>query len=110
MSIEWNNFIDEKDGVIGYAIVKKGYKPYIHSHPTDEIYHFIKGTGKLYLNGDIHIISSPNKIFISKNTLHAMTAITDDVLIIYELTNGPFKNINKYVFFTKKYNYKNISI
>ena len=93
MLITWSNFINESNKVIGYAIVEKGYMPYIHSHPTDEIYNFINGIAKLYLNGKTIIINSPERIFIPKNSYHAMTSITDRVVLVYELNDGPFENI-----------------
>ena len=93
MLINWSNFINESNKVVGYAIVEKGYMPYIHSHPTDEIYNFINGIAKLYINGKIIIVNSPERIFIPKNSYHAMTAITDRVVLVYELNDGPFENI-----------------
>ena len=50
MSIYYKNYVDETDKIKGYAIVKKGFHAYIHKHEEPEVYHFVMGTGKLYID------------------------------------------------------------
>lgn len=98
MSIYYKNYVDAHDKIKGYAIVKKGFHAYIHKHEEPEVYHFVMGTGKLYIDGEIKIVNSPQTVFIKGGQYHAMTAISDEVVLLYEFPrHGPFKSI-KYTY------------
>jgi len=99
-NIYWKNFIDTENEVKGIAIVKKGFKAKLHKHEELEEYHFIYGKGKLYKDGKITIIESPKKIIIDSNIVHAMTPISDIVILLYVFNKGSFKSI-KYTYLNK---------
>ena len=100
MSIVWHNFKDTSTSVAGMAIVTKGFKAYLHSHSEREIYHFLSGKGYLYIDGNISIVHAPYSIEIDSNKIHAMTPISDFVILKYEFpNNGPFNSI-KYHYLT----------
>lgn len=93
MSIIYKNYVDTHNKVEGYALVNKGFVAKLHRHNLNETYHFIYGIAKLYIDGEIIIIHSPQTIFIPANKYHAMTAISEQVLLFYEFPKGPFKSI-----------------
>jgi mannose-6-phosphate isomerase-like protein (cupin superfamily) len=100
--IKWYNILDNLYGVLGIAIVKKGFEPPLHRHKEKEIYIFLKGKAKLYIDGYISIIQSPAIITIEPNCYHAMTPISKYVILLYTFPqSGPFKNI-KYTFLNSK--------
>lgn len=96
MTIKWINIRDDTN-VQGIAYVKKGYQAELHHHPQAEDYYFIYGTGMLYHNGIREIISAPKKIHIEANDIHAMTPLSDYVVLFYQFANGPFSSI-KYTY------------
>ena len=100
-SLKWINIYDNINYIGGIAYVKKGFLAQIHSHEEVEDYYFIFGIGKLYINGEVSIIKSPTKIKIGSNIKHAMTPITDYVVIYYSFSKGPFKSI-KYHYYEAK--------
>jgi mannose-6-phosphate isomerase-like protein (cupin superfamily) len=95
--IKWLNVWDSVTSVCGFALVKRGFKAYLHQHIPAETYYFLYGTGKLQINDKIMTVSAPAKIHIPSNALHAMTPITSHVLLMYYFPKGPFSSI-QYIF------------
>lgn len=91
--------IKNDNGVIGIAYVKKNFKAQIHQHREEETYIFLEGAGRLHLNNKEKIISN-EIINIPSNAKHAMTPVTDYVLLIFMFNNISFQNI-KYKYFDK---------
>mgnify|MGYP000476366192 CR=1 FL=1 len=84
--------------VLGIAIVFKGFKAPHHFHEEPERYYIIYGKGKMLLNNDIKIQNAPKIIDIPSNVVHAMTPLSNIVILFYTFPKGYFENI--------KYNYK----
>lgn len=91
------NLIDTVWFVLGLAIVFKGFEAPHHFHAEPEKYYFLYGTGKLLLNNNITIKQSISTVEIPSNCIHAMTPISNIVILIYYFPTGYFKKI--------KYNY-----
>jgi len=91
--IKWNILINRDDLVEGIAVIKKGYQAELHYHKEEEEYIFLYGVGKLYNNGLISIIRSPNKVVIKSNNVHAMTPISDYVILLFRFRKGKFNSI-----------------
>ena len=91
--IDWFLLENGHDSVKGIAIVKKGFKARLHSHQEEEGYQFLYGTGKLLLETQTIEIESPQFIMIPSNAVHAMTPITDFVILLFTFQKGPFENI-----------------
>ena len=89
----WKNYSDKKTGVRGIAIVFRNYDAQIHFHPVEEEYEIIKGTARLYIDGNEKIVSGPFKIWIKANSTHALKPITPFVIMKYYFPRGEFKNI-----------------
>ena len=106
--IKWNILTNRDNSVEGIAVVKKGFKAQIHYHSEEEEYIFLYGIGKLYNNGNINIIKSPRTIIIKSNNIHAMTPISDYVILLFKFKNGPFDKI-KYTY-TSKYLLNNMKL
>lgn len=96
MSIQWLNI---RDNIIvqGIAYVQKGFKAQLHYHQEAEDYYFIYGSGLLFHNGKQDIIHAPRKIHIKANDIHAMTPLSDYVVLFYQFGTGPFSTI-KYTY------------
>ena len=92
--LSYINIADTADKVYGIAYVKKGFKAQLHFHKEPETYFFIYGSGKLYIKDRIMEVHSPYKLNIKSNRIHAMTPITDYVLLFYVFSKGPFDKIN----------------
>lgn len=96
MTIKWINIRDNSI-VQGIAYVKKGFQAELHYHPEAEDYYFVYGIGLLYHNGKREIIYAPKKIHIKANDIHAMTPLSDYVILFYQFGTGPFSSI-KYTY------------
>lgn len=96
MSIQWLNIRDNTI-VQGIAYVQKGFKAQLHYHQEAEDYYFIYGSGLLFHNGKQDIIHAPRKIHITANDIHAMTPLSDYVVLFYQFGTGPFSTI-KYTY------------
>ena len=93
--ILWKNYENNEKNIWGYALVYKGFNAFLHKHKEAETYYFIYGIGKLYIDGYIYIIKSPKIVYIPGNMYHAMTPISDYVLLLYNFNNCcKFENIN----------------
>ena len=100
--LRWINLLDTSWGIIGITLVKRGFEANLHRHKEEEVYFFLWGTGKLYLDGYLETIKSPCKITINSNSFHAMTPITSYVVLLYYFPkSGPFETI-KYKYLSSK--------
>ena len=96
MTIQWVNIRDDTI-VQGIAYVKKGFQAQLHQHPEAEDYYFVYGTGILYHNRKREIIHAPKKIHIEADDIHAMTPLSDYVVLFYQFAKGPFSSV-KYTY------------
>ena len=79
--IEFAALHDSLRGVVGVAIVYKGFEATLHRHPQPEVYVFIEGTGRLFVDGSVYIVEAPAVIHIEGDAVHAMTPVTDRVVL-----------------------------
>ena len=98
-NIKWYNIFDSEKYIYGIAYIKKGFKAYLHNHAEKEIYYILEGTGKLFIDNKIKKVYQFDKIHIKSNVYHAMTPISDYMVLLYYFPKGPFQKI--------KYNYLN---
>lgn len=91
--LRWKNFIDNRRGVVGVALIHRGYDAPLHRHHVDESYFLIYGVAHMWHNGKIIIIKAPSYIRINSGNLHALTPITSYAVLIYTFTRGPFESI-----------------
>ena len=100
--LKWINLWDSPSGVWGLAYVKHGFNAQLHSHNEEEIYYFLYGEGEFALgNKKINIIA-PNKMTIPGGVEHAMTPVSNFVILLYYFPN-PNKNFDdiEYTFLDK---------
>ena len=90
---------NKTNGILGIALVKKGFEAELHSHKEKETYIFMEGTGKLHLDNKEINISKPSIITIDSNKVHAMTPISKYVKLMFIFNQGPLNRID--------YNYYN---
>eukprot|EP00946_MAST-07B_sp_MAST-7B-sp1_P001700 g1700.t1 len=90
----------ERFGVWGVALVMNGFKARLHFHPEDETYYFLWGEGEMIIGdgnrGDTTKrlrFSAPAKVHIPADTPHAMTPVSNYVVLLYTFPNGPFEKI-----------------
>ena len=88
----------ERFGVWGVALVMNGFKACLHFHPEDETYYFLWGEGEMIIGdgnrGDTTKrlrFSAPAKVHIPADTPHAMTPVSNYVVLLYTFPNGPFE-------------------
>ena len=94
-ALNWWNVMDTRTfGVRGVANVRNGFEAPLHKHAATEIYLFTKGIGLLYLDGGISVVHSNTAVVICPNVWHAMTPITERVLLRYSFPfDGAFDKI-----------------
>lgn len=92
--LKWCNIIDNKNLVLGIALIKRGFVAQLHKHKEAENYYFLYGIGRLAIDKKISIIKSYKKIKIPANVPHAMTPISKYVILAYTFRKGPFRKIN----------------
>ena len=79
--IEFAALHDSLRGVVGVAIVYKGFEATLHRHPQPEVYVFIEGTGRLFVDGTVYVVEAPAAVHIEGDAVHAMTPVTDRVVL-----------------------------
>ena len=84
-------------GVWGIALVKHGFQARLHHHPEAETYYFLWGEGRMVIgrgeNARVLTFSSPAKVHIPASVPHAMTPVSNYVVLLYTFANGPFDKI-----------------
>lgn len=93
-NLNFLNIINNKSSVWGIAMIEKGFVAYKHRHEEAETYYFLRGTGKLAIGGKTEIVESPCVRYIPSNVLHAMTPVTESVLLLYSFSRGPYEKID----------------
>lgn len=83
--------------VLGFALIFKGFKAQYHQHKEKEYYYLLFGTGKIFVDNCIFIANPRKTITIQSNQIHAMTPISNVILLCYWFESGPFDKI-KYVY------------
>ncbi len=91
--IWYKNIINQENGVLGICVVEKGYEAYLHHHKEEEVYFFLYGKGRTFFDDKEQIIQAPNIVKIKGDSLHAMTPISDYVVLLYYFPEGPFEKI-----------------
>lgn len=91
--MDWILITNTPESVKGIAIVRKGFKARLHSHLEEEGYHFLYGTGLLSIHGESVTVNSPYFITIPSNAIHAMTPISEFVILLFTFPKGPFEEI-----------------
>jgi len=89
----WFNMLDTTNCIIGVAVVKKGFVAQLHLHEEAEDYYFLWGVGRLALGDETSIVRAPKRVHIPGNLPHAMTPLSQVVILVYTFAKGPFKNI-----------------
>ena len=51
---------------------------------------FIEGTGQLFVDGHVYTVEAPAVVHIPGDAIHAMTPLTDRVVLGYAFPRGPF--------------------
>ena len=94
------NFLNTKKNIIGVGLYRKGFDAYIHHHKQAETYYLLWGHAKLQIGNKKEIIKAPTKRFIDRCRLHAITPISNYIILMYHFAGGPFCTVN-YVFTDK---------
>lgn len=99
--LQFKRFIDSKYGVFGICVVRKGFEAYLHRHLEVETYYFMYGTGKLQIGDDVMKVRWPCIKQIPSNAYHAMTPISDFVILLYSFPCGPMQSVKYHYLNTK---------
>ena len=92
-NLNFINATNTSHSVWGVAIVRRGFVATKHFHREAEMYYFLYGRGKLAVNDDIHIATAPCMRYIPPNAVHAMTPLSDYVILVYSFPTGPYESI-----------------
>lgn len=98
--LKFCNFFNTKKNIIGIGLYRKGFEAYIHQHKQAETYYLLWGKAKLQIGNEQEIITAPVKRFIEGYNLHAITPISNYIILMYHFSGGPFCNVN-YIFSNK---------
>lgn len=91
--LRWATLYDAPNGVLGVALVHRGYDAPLHHHPEPETYYLLWGTAKMWHNGRIESVAAPARIAISGGSPHALTPTSKFVVLAYWFPRGPFESI-----------------
>ena len=80
-------FWDSGTSVSGLAYVKHGFKAELHWHAEDEIYYFLYGEGEMRLGDKVLHVVAPAVIRVPGSVPHAMTPISNFVVLLYHFPN-----------------------
>jgi quercetin dioxygenase-like cupin family protein len=92
-NLRWTNLIDVRAGVLGVALVKRGYVAPLHHHPVSETYYVLCGVATMWHEGRVRTIVAPAVVTIAESASHALTPVSAYVLLAYWFPRGPFASI-----------------
>lgn len=95
--LNYYNFINNKNKVIGISIIRNGFSDKLHYHAVPEYYYLFYGTANLHISENITTVSAPHKHYIPENVPHKLIAKSNFVILFYYFVSGPFEKI-KYNF------------
>jgi quercetin dioxygenase-like cupin family protein len=76
------NLLPTKHFTAGYVVIQpKGRIP-LHVHSSEEIYIFVKGTGKIKVESKEEIVEAVSAIYIEPDAEHLLQNIGDDEMIM----------------------------
>jgi len=76
------NLLPTKNFTAGYVVIQpKGRIP-LHTHSNEEIYIFVKGTGKIKVGFEEEIVRAVSAIYIEPNAEHLLQNTGDDEMIM----------------------------
>lgn len=77
--------------------VKRGDHETQHTHQFDHLTLLAKGSLEVEANGKKTVFVSPHMIFISKDTVHSLTALEDDTVAYCIHAMGPHDGVSEYI-------------
>jgi quercetin dioxygenase-like cupin family protein len=76
------DLLPAKNFTAGYVVIQpKGRVP-LHAHSNEEIYIFVKGTGKIKVESKEEIVEAVSAIYIEPNTEHLLQNTGNDEMIM----------------------------
>ena len=76
------DLLPAKNFTAGYVVIQpKGTVP-LHAHSNEEIYIFVRGTGKIKVGSKEQIVEAVSAIYIEPNTEHLLQNIGEDEIIM----------------------------
>ncbi len=93
MKLYCKNFIDDRDGVHGIAVIFDNYEAHLHHHPIEERYDILYGDAKMHLSGETFHVSAGETIWIPASAVHNIKPISKYIIMRYYFPKGPFKDI-----------------
>jgi quercetin dioxygenase-like cupin family protein len=76
------NLLPTKNFTTGYVVIQpKGRIP-LHTHSNEEIYIFVKGTGKMRVGSQEEIVEAISAVYIEPNAEHFLQNTGDDEMIM----------------------------
>lgn len=80
--------------VVGIGVVGIGETLAPHSHPQDEIYVGLEGTGALMVDGVVHPLPTGAVIFIPGGTEHAVPPAAEPFRYLYVFPTDRFSDVD----------------
>lgn len=95
--INWKNFINNKNIVLGTCVIKPYGDLFKHKHKIDEYYFVMEGKAKIYIDDEPTILEKNMLIKIPKYKFHyTKNILNEDFKFMYIFENGPFEEVNYY--------------
>jgi quercetin dioxygenase-like cupin family protein len=76
------DLLPAKNFTAGYVVIQPKGKVPLHAHSNEEIYIFVRGTGKIKVESKEEIVEAFSAIYIEPNTEHLLENIGDDEMIM----------------------------
>lgn len=77
-----NNLLPTKNFTAGYVIIDPKGKVPSHNHPNEEVYIFVKGTGKMKVGSEEEMVAAVSAVYIEPNVNHSLQNTGDEEMIM----------------------------
>jgi quercetin dioxygenase-like cupin family protein len=76
------DLLPAKHFTAGYVVIQPQGQVPLHAHSNEEIYIFVRGTGKIRVESKEEIVEAVSAIYIEPNTEHLLQNIGEDEMIM----------------------------
>ena len=76
------DLLPTKNFTAGYVVIQPNGRIPLHAHSNEEIYIFVKGTGKIKVASEEKIVEAVSAIYIEPNAEHLLQNTGDDEMVM----------------------------
>jgi mannose-6-phosphate isomerase-like protein (cupin superfamily) len=80
-----------KGATLAVVYINPGEEIKLHSHPEEELYYIISGTGTVTLDDEEHPIGPGTAVYIAGNRVHGQRPTGNEPIVMVAVVTPPFK-------------------